>query len=75
MASAEADNVGASANPLSADPSRVRLSLRAGLPLIASGYSYRNLWPRWMTWRDSQMEAQMPVADAEPTISENARWL
>jgi putative SOS response-associated peptidase YedK len=40
MASTVADNVGTKAAPLSANPSRKRLRLRAQVPMIASDYTY-----------------------------------
>ncbi len=41
MASMEASNVSMCATPLSANPSRIRLCLRARAPMIASAYTYR----------------------------------
>ena len=43
MASTVADNVSRPAAPLSANPSRNPLCLRARTPMIASGYTYKVL--------------------------------
>ncbi len=40
VASMEADNVGMSTSPLSANPSRIQLCWRARAAMIASAYTY-----------------------------------
>jgi len=61
MASMEADNVGMSTSPLSANPSRIQLCWRARAAMIASAYIYlgQPLGNREGRWQNPRHQAQM----------------
>jgi len=64
MASMEASNVSMCATPLSANPSRIRLCLRARAPMIASAYNY--------LWREPDAASFTALTARKRIVS---RWL